>query len=117
VNDALTCYSYAFDVIRWHGSDFLSNRRVFAFADNGIPDGIKSDMEGNVYSGCGDGVNVWNAGGTLIGKIVVPGGVANFCFTRPGEIVMMNEKKLWLATISQKTEGALLAKLREHSKI
>nr|POF13477.1 gluconolactonase [Quercus suber] len=73
---------YAFDIEQRHGSDFLMNRRVFAFAANGIPDGIKCDVQGNVYSGCGDGINVWNSGGTLIGKIVVPGGCANFAFTK-----------------------------------
>lgn len=34
------------------------NRRVFAYADTGIPDGIQLDTNGNVYSGCGDGVQV-----------------------------------------------------------
>lgn len=34
------------------------NRRVFAYADTGIPDGIQLDANGNVYSGCGDGVQV-----------------------------------------------------------
>ncbi|KAK3109793.1 hypothetical protein LTR53_016565 [Teratosphaeriaceae sp. CCFEE 6253] len=102
---------YAFDVIERHGSHFLANRRVFAMADSGIPDGIKCDLEGNVYSGCGDGVNVWNAGGTLIGKIMVRGGVANFCFMRPGELLMMNETRVWLAQIGEHVHGALLHNL------
>lgn len=34
------------------------NRRVFAYADTGIPDGIQLDTKGNVYAGCGDGVQV-----------------------------------------------------------
>lgn len=33
-------------------------KRVFAYTDTGIPDGIQLDSEGNVYSGCGDGVHV-----------------------------------------------------------
>ncbi|KAH0536871.1 hypothetical protein FGG08_006302, partial [Glutinoglossum americanum] len=73
---------YAFDIIFRSSSPFLTNRRVFAMADTGAPDGIKCDTSGNIYSGCGDGINVWNAGGVLIGKILVPGGVANFCFGR-----------------------------------
>lgn len=77
-------------------------------ADMGIPDGIKCDLQGNVYSGCGDGVNVWTPGGVLIGKIVCPGGVANFCFTKRGEMVMLNETKLFVAKISEKVQGALL---------
>ena len=81
-------------------------------ADDGIPDGIKCDLQGNVYSGCGDGVSVWNAGGTLLGKILVPGGAANFCFTRPGELILLNETKLWVATISEDRQGALLANMK-----
>ncbi|KFY73821.1 hypothetical protein V499_06106 [Pseudogymnoascus sp. VKM F-103] len=65
---------YAFDVITRHGGPFLASKRLFAFADVGIPDGIKCDTEGNVYSGCGDGVHVWSPGGMLIGKVYVPGG-------------------------------------------
>ena len=47
---------YAFDV----DPDSLTflNRRIFAYADTGIPDGIQIDKNGNVYAGCGDGVQV-----------------------------------------------------------
>ncbi|KAK0836210.1 hypothetical protein LTR73_000711 [Friedmanniomyces endolithicus] len=103
--------SYAFDVIKRHGSHFLTNRRVFAMADTWIPDGIKCDLQGNVYSGCGDGVNVWNAGGRLIGKIMIPSGSANFCFMRPGEILILSEEKVWVAKISDGVQGALLHNL------
>lgn len=74
-------------------------------ADCGVPDGIKCDMTGHVYSGCGDGVNVWNAGGTLIGKIIVPGGVANFCFGRSGEMFLLNETRIWHAEVSADVKG------------
>lgn len=77
-------------------------------ADNGIPDGIKCDTKGNVYSGCGNGLHVWSPGGTLLGIIRLDGGVANFCFGRAGEVFLMNETKLWRAKISDKTTGALL---------
>lgn len=85
------------------------NRRVFAYADDGWPDGIKCDVHGNVYSGCGDGVQVWNAGGALIGKILVPGGVANFCFGKDGEMFLCAEQRLWRVQLAQTTKGALLA--------
>lgn len=77
-------------------------------ADTGIPDGIKCDLAGNVYSGCGDGVNVWSPGGILIGKIVIPGGVANFCFARNGELVLLNETRVWVVKVSKGVQGALL---------
>jgi len=99
---------YAFDMIHRHGAQFLANRRVFAGADTGIPDGIKCDIAGNVYSGCGDGLNVWSPGGSLIGKVLVPGGVANFCFGRSGEIFLLNEKKFWVLKVAQHVKGALL---------
>lgn len=86
----------------------MVNRRLFAMCDVGIPDGIKCDMAGNVYSGCGDGLNIWSAGGVLLGKILLDGGVANFCFGRAGEIFLLNETKLWLAKVSTHVRGALL---------
>jgi gluconolactonase len=96
---------YAFDI---QPGPFLANKRLFAFADGGWPDGIKCDMAGNVYSGCGDGVEVWNPSGVLIGKILVDGGVANFCFGQNGAIYMCNETRFWKAQIGQHVKGALL---------
>ena len=61
--------------------------------------------------GCGDGINVWNSGGVLIGKIMVPGGVANFCFAKKGEIIVLNETRMWVVTVSSKVQGALLANM------
>ncbi|KAJ3517416.1 hypothetical protein NMY22_g13973 [Coprinellus aureogranulatus] len=40
---------YAFDVDPTTHS--FTNRRIFAYADTGIPDGIQVDAQGNVYSG------------------------------------------------------------------
>jgi len=103
---------FAFDVMTSSTSSnpvFLGNRRLFAMADSGIPDGIKCDTAGNVYSGCGDGVNVWNPDGVLIGKILVEGGVANFCFGKAGEIFILNQHKFWVARLHGAVEGALLA--------
>lgn len=43
-------------------SSFLTNRRVFAAADCGIPDGIKVDEAGNIWTGTGEGVAVYSPG-------------------------------------------------------
>lgn len=99
---------YAFDIIHRHGGQFLANRRVFAGSDTGIPDGIKCDLTGNVYCGCGDGLNIWNSGGVLLGKVIVPGGIANFCFGRSGELFLLNEKRFWVLKVSPHVKGALL---------
>ncbi|GAT24992.1 SMP-30/Gluconolaconase/LRE-like region [Aspergillus luchuensis] len=100
--------SYAFDVSTIHGQPFLTNRRLFAMADHGIPDGIKCDLNGNVYSGCGDGIHVWSPGGVLLGRILIDGGVANFCFGRNGEIFALNEHRLWRVQLGVGVKGALL---------
>ncbi|KAK9449014.1 putative lactonohydrolase [Limtongia smithiae] len=82
------------------------NRRLFAYCANGIPDGIKCDAKGNVYSGCGDGIHVWNPFGTLVGKIATGDVVANFCFTKGG-IWILAEKELYFAEID--TQGTLVS--------
>jgi gluconolactonase len=88
--------SYAFDLMEIAGQPFLANRRLFAFTEGRAPDGIKCDMDGNVYCGCLDGINIWS------------GGVANFCFCRAGEIMAMNEYHLWKIKLVDTTVGALL---------
>jgi gluconolactonase len=86
----------------------MSNRRLFAMAAVGIPDGIKCDVHGNVYSGCGDGINVWCAGGVLLGIIKVEGGATNFCFGKDGALFILNENRMWKAQLAHSTKGALL---------
>ncbi|KAF8604397.1 calcium-dependent phosphotriesterase [Ceratobasidium sp. AG-I] len=84
----------------------LKNRRLFAFADCGAPDGIKCDTQGNVYGGCFDGVHVWNENGALVGKILLEGrGCANLVFV-PDGLLMFAEDRMYLARI--KAKGALL---------
>ena len=90
---------YAFTIDHTSGQPYLTNRRLFAHAENGVPDGIKCDSQGNVYSGCGDGIHVWNSGGLLLGKILVDGGVANFTFGEKGEMFIAGETRLWYARL------------------
>lgn len=104
-------HSYAFDVAYHSSQQFLVNRRLFAFADTRIPDGIKCDVHGNVYSGCGDGVNVWSPGGVLLGKILVEGGAANFCFGEDEEIVFLKEHKLWISAAGYVDQGSIVGHL------
>lgn len=86
---------YAFDVV---GGKYLRNKRLFAYRDVGIPDGIHCDIEGNVYAGCGDSVHVWNNDGVLLGEILMDGGANNFAFVPDGMLVFTREN-LYLATI------------------
>lgn len=107
----MTLCSYAFDIVRASGEPMLHNRRLFAFVEAGIPDGIKCDTEGRVYSGCGDGIHVWAPSGALLGRLQLHGGVANFCFGHPGEIFALNEERLWRLKLAKGLTGALLSPL------
>lgn len=83
---------YAFDVVDMRR---LENRRTFAWADEGFPDGIHCDTRGNVWVGCGDGVHVWNSEGILLGKIVVGETSNNFAFA-PGKVFVFSNTRLWV---------------------
>lgn len=59
----------------------LSKGRVFCeIVDAGIPDGIRADTEGRIWSSAKDGVHCFSTDGDLLGKILVPETVANLCF-------------------------------------
>ncbi|GGD73012.1 gluconolactonase [Rhizobium sp. BK226] len=70
----------AFDVV--DGAS-LANGRVFCQIDTGIPDGIRTDMNGNLWSSAADGVHCFDPAGKLIGKIRIPQTVANLTFGGP----------------------------------
>jgi gluconolactonase len=50
-NPRLPSSIYEYDVVN-NGTQ-LSGRKLFAYCSSGVPDGIKCDEAGNVYSGCG----------------------------------------------------------------
>ena len=102
LNPRLPASTYSFDVV--HG-ERLANRQMLAYCDSGVPDGIKCDVEGYVYSGCGDGIHVWDPNGTLVGKIYVGSTIANFNFTKEG-IWAFAEEKLFFIRINR--QGALI---------
>jgi gluconolactonase len=68
--------SSAVGLVPWE----LTNGRVFCVIEEGAPDGIRCDRDGNVWSSAGDGVHVFSPDGKLLGKITVPETPANLCF-------------------------------------
>jgi gluconolactonase len=76
----------AYDVVQGVA---LSNRRVVVDAGPGTPDGMRCDVDGNLWCGWGmgsdelDGVMVFNPEGRLIGRIRLPERCANVCFGGP----------------------------------
>jgi gluconolactonase len=63
--------------------DTLTGGDVFATCTNGGFDGFRFDTEGRIWTSAGDGVHCIDTDGTLIGKVLVPEGVANVVFGGP----------------------------------
>ena len=73
-----------YDVV--DGGTRLANKRKLINAGVGTPDGMRCDVDGNLWVGWGmgqedlDGVSVFNPEGQLIGRINLPERCANLCF-------------------------------------
>jgi len=72
-----------FDVV--DGGAKLTNNRPFINAGDGVPDGMRCDVDGNLWCGWGggdglDGVAIFDPAGKVIGRIVLPERCANLCF-------------------------------------
>jgi len=68
----------AFDVVNNAAS--LANPRVFAVIEPWVPDGFRVDVDGNIYVTAGDGIQVFNPKGEMLGKILTPEVAANCSF-------------------------------------
>jgi gluconolactonase len=74
----------AFDVVE--GGTRLAKKRPLINSGQGTPDGMRCDVDGNLWMGWGlgqeglDGVSVFNPDSKLIGRIDLPARCANVCF-------------------------------------
>jgi gluconolactonase len=86
----------------------LSNDRIFCSLDNGLPDGFRVDVKGNVWTSAGDGVHCFSPDGVLLGKILVPQTVANLTFGGPrrNRLFITATKSLYSVFVA--TNGAAL---------
>ncbi len=81
----------------------LANGRVFVDMSPGFADGIRCDVDGNVWAAAGwggegyDGVHVFAPDGALIGKIHLPEICANLCFggAKRNRLFMMASQSLY----------------------
>ncbi|MFN0305724.1 MAG: SMP-30/gluconolactonase/LRE family protein [Burkholderiales bacterium] len=107
INDSARQHIRAFDV----GTDGrLSNSRVLldmASDDPGVPDGMKVDLQGNVFSTGAGGVWVGRADGTLLGRILLPELPANLGWGEDGSVLFMTARTS-VYRMQTKTRGALL---------
>jgi gluconolactonase len=90
----------------------LTNGRLFVNMSPGSSDGIRCDVDGNVWSAAGwvgegyNGVHVFAPDGTLIGKIHLPETCANLCFggTKRNRLFMTASQSLYAVYVE--TQGA-----------
>ena len=66
----------AFDV----SGDTLENPRLFAEINPHVPDGFRTDVDGNIWVAAGDGIQIFNPNGDMLGKIHTPEVAANLSF-------------------------------------
>lgn len=91
-----TFFVYAYDLDE---NAVPYNRRIFSVSSTGIPDGIKVDKVGRVWTGEGDGINVRDRTGTLLGVILgrplcKSGVISNFAIVNETVIILAQEQ-LW----------------------
>jgi gluconolactonase len=92
----------------------LANGRIFCDMGVGSSDGIRCDVDGNVWSAAGwggdgyDGVHIFAPDGKLIGKIRLPEACANLCFggAKRNRLFMAASQSLYALYVN--TQGAQL---------
>jgi sugar lactone lactonase YvrE len=107
IDDSANKHIRAFDV-RPDGS--LSNSRILldmASSDPGVPDGMKVDLQGNVFCTGPGGIWVCRADGTLLGRIILPELPANLAWGEDGSVLFITARTS-VYRIKTKTRGALL---------
>ncbi len=69
-----------------NGTQLTNGRTLITAEEGGTPDGLRVDVDGNLWVGWGmgehglDGVSIFNPDGRLIGRIDLPERCANVCF-------------------------------------
>jgi gluconolactonase len=93
----------------------LANGRQFCDMGKGGSDGIRCDVDGNVWAAAGwagegyDGVHVFAPDGKLIGQILLPETCANLCFggAKRNRLFMAASQSLYAVYVN--TQGAVAA--------
>jgi gluconolactonase len=70
----------AFDVVDGRR---LTSPRVLLVMEPGVSDGMRVDVQGNIWTSAGDGIHVLDPGGAELGRIVLPEEASNCQFGGP----------------------------------
>jgi gluconolactonase len=93
-NDARIVYAY--DI---NADGLPINRRIFSISSLGIPDGIRVDKNDRVWTAEGDGINIRDSQGRLLGVILghdlcVNGVISNFALVK-NTVIILAQESLW----------------------
>jgi gluconolactonase len=80
----------------------LSDGKVFAEIRPGVPRGLRTDSEGNVWTSARDGVHTIAPDGTLLGKMKLPAVVSNLCFGGPrrNRLFVTATDSVWMVAVN-----------------
>jgi gluconolactonase len=107
IDDSAHKHIRAFDV---HSDGTLSNSRIvldMASEEPGVPDGLKVDLQGNVFCTGPGGVWVCRPNGELLGRIILPELPANLAWGEDGSVLFLTARTS-VYRLQTKTRGALL---------
>jgi len=108
VDDSAQKHIQAFEV---RGDGTLGKSRVLldmSSEDEGVPDGMKVDLQGNVFCTGPGGVWVCGPDGMLLGRIILPELPANLAWGEDGSVLFLTARTS-VYRLQTKTRGALLA--------
>lgn len=94
----------AFDVI---DGCRLANGRLFKEIEIGLSDGFRLDVEGNIWTSTGGGVQCFSSDGVLLGEIIMDEVVSNLTFGGPDNNRLFITATTSLYSISVDVKGAL----------
>lgn len=94
----------AFDVV---DGRILTNPRVFFIMDEGLADGFRVDVQGNVWTSAEDGLHVIAPDGRRLGRLPIPERTSNCVFGGPDGDRLFITASTSLYTIDVATRGTL----------
>ena len=94
-NSLLPRTIYRYRVIDTPEGPFVTDRITFCVVTNGIPDGIKVDVQDRVWAATGAGLEVFSKNGLPLAVIPIKGGVSNFALTDDGGAYLMGQTKIF----------------------
>ncbi|MCP9775037.1 SMP-30/gluconolactonase/LRE family protein [Cyanobium sp. WAJ14-Wanaka] len=94
-NSVLPRTIYRYRILQTPSGPLATDRITFCVVTKGIPDGLKVDEYGRVWTGTGAGLEIFDKDGNPLAVIPVANGVSNFALIPGGGAYVMGETKLF----------------------